>query len=284
MRFGAKILQSMGWKEGTGLGAKQDGNVEPLKVQRRQENVGIGAEKRPFQDSWWEKLMEDAYGKPRGNDGQKNLLEVCEGRRCRPHGKSKLARIERHDASAPSLSIGKNEKSNGEDSASEAGNKPSVKDVKTAKRKSKSVQQPEELKRKISKKRKPNKEGENVLKASELRGSVLDSEMHDPCIGGKSENELQGSKKFLHLVDQYGATVDDTFSKRLVRLDRLLATMCKANENGERDEDGVLLLTDEEKKLWRKTKLEKIRVTEKKLMKTINKAKKRSKHKKNSLK
>ncbi len=104
--FGARILEGMGWKEGTGLGAKRDGIIEPLTVSRRKENLGVGAERRPFKDAWWEKMMEDVYGKPKDveNDAEKeeNLLNACEGRRCRPHGKSKLERLAKQDLAVAS--------------------------------------------------------------------------------------------------------------------------------------------------------------------------------------
>lgn len=96
-RFGAKILESMGWTEGTGLGKKRNGMVEPITVKRKRNNNGIGAvRKSPFEaDPWWEKMMEEAYGAPSTSNSETDLFEACEGRRCRPHGTAKLARIER---------------------------------------------------------------------------------------------------------------------------------------------------------------------------------------------
>jgi len=94
--LGAKLLSKMGWSEGTGLGAKRNGVIEPVGIPKRPEKLGIGAERRPFKDAWWEKAMEDAYGKPKEADADA-LFEACEGRRCRPHGSAKLARLEAHD-------------------------------------------------------------------------------------------------------------------------------------------------------------------------------------------
>lgn len=94
--IGEKLLSKMGWEEGTGLGARRDGRVEPLGAGKRAEKLGIGAERRPFLDAWWERTLEDAYGKP-ATDKEVDLLDACEGRRCRPHGSAKLARLERHD-------------------------------------------------------------------------------------------------------------------------------------------------------------------------------------------
>lgn len=108
--IGAKLLCKMGWSEGTGLGAKRDGKVEPLGAPKREENLGLGAERRPFQDTWWETLMEDAYGKAASSNGaEDNLLNACEGRRCRPHGTAKLARLEAHDRKAAKVTESKSQ-------------------------------------------------------------------------------------------------------------------------------------------------------------------------------
>lgn len=95
--LGAKLLTKMGWKEGTGLGAKRNGMVEPLSTRKRKDNAGIGAQRQRFEDAWWERAMEEAYGKGSAKMGEGDLLEACEGRRCRPHGSAKLARLEAQD-------------------------------------------------------------------------------------------------------------------------------------------------------------------------------------------
>lgn len=93
------MLTKMGWSEGTGLGAKRDGTVAPITVKKRPDSLGIGANRRQIEDPWWEKMMEDAYGKPETAPNPDDLLEACEGRRCRPHGTAKLARLEAHEKS-----------------------------------------------------------------------------------------------------------------------------------------------------------------------------------------
>lgn len=98
--IGAKLLTKMGWVAGTGLGARRDGRVEPLAARRRVDKLGVGAERRPFQDAWWERTMEEAYGKPADTRADEDLLDACEGRRCRPHGSAKLERLEMHDRRA----------------------------------------------------------------------------------------------------------------------------------------------------------------------------------------
>lgn len=95
--LGAKLLSKMGWREGTGLGVKNDGRTEPVKPSRRStQSEGIGLKNKPVDDQWWTKLMVDAYGPPAQSDSV-DLLAACEGRRCRPHGKAKLARLDAQD-------------------------------------------------------------------------------------------------------------------------------------------------------------------------------------------
>jgi len=49
--FGYKLLQRMGWREGKGLGAKEDGLVEHVKAKRNLENRGVGCDAKSS-DNW----------------------------------------------------------------------------------------------------------------------------------------------------------------------------------------------------------------------------------------
>ncbi|KAJ1643706.1 hypothetical protein IWQ61_010497 [Dispira simplex] len=42
--FGFRLLQKMGWKEGKGLGAKEDGITKHLGVTKKRDNLGVGAD------------------------------------------------------------------------------------------------------------------------------------------------------------------------------------------------------------------------------------------------
>lgn len=97
--MGAKLLAKMGWKEGSSLGAREDGLKEPIRHQRRQPSgQGLGHKPSTVDNQWWEKLLANAYGPPKQDQDQPvDLFAACEGRRCRPHGTAKLARIEAHD-------------------------------------------------------------------------------------------------------------------------------------------------------------------------------------------
>ena len=43
--FGSKMLKKMGWKEGDGLGKNSDGMKEHIRISKREESVGLGADK-----------------------------------------------------------------------------------------------------------------------------------------------------------------------------------------------------------------------------------------------
>lgn len=105
--IGAALLGKLGWKEGSGLGARNDGRTEPIRPGRSRERQtqGLGRTKKN-DDDWWKKLMAEAYGGGAEEEGPKkdkrsgkdkrdvDVFEACEGRRCRPHGTAKLARLE----------------------------------------------------------------------------------------------------------------------------------------------------------------------------------------------
>ena len=42
--FGFKMLQKMGWKENTGLGKDEGGDVEYIRIKKRDEGLGLGCE------------------------------------------------------------------------------------------------------------------------------------------------------------------------------------------------------------------------------------------------
>ncbi|KAJ2802586.1 hypothetical protein H4R20_003224 [Coemansia guatemalensis] len=49
-RFGFKMLEKMGWSEGKGLGAKEDGLKEHVKIKLKTNNHGIGADKKTIRN------------------------------------------------------------------------------------------------------------------------------------------------------------------------------------------------------------------------------------------
>ncbi len=63
--FGEKMLKQMGWSEGQGLGKTKTGQVQPLQVRKRKENLGLGADpsKQKWNHNWWEELFNDTAEK-----------------------------------------------------------------------------------------------------------------------------------------------------------------------------------------------------------------------------
>ncbi|RKO90659.1 hypothetical protein BDK51DRAFT_5596, partial [Blyttiomyces helicus] len=41
-KFGLKMMQKMGWSEGKGLGAREDGQTEHVKIKLKEDNLGTG--------------------------------------------------------------------------------------------------------------------------------------------------------------------------------------------------------------------------------------------------
>ncbi|KAF8939464.1 hypothetical protein EDD21DRAFT_391548 [Dissophora ornata] len=50
-KFGLKMMEKMGWSQGKGLGAKEDGVQEHVKVRLKENNLGVGATKKTS-DNW----------------------------------------------------------------------------------------------------------------------------------------------------------------------------------------------------------------------------------------
>ncbi|XP_065844741.1 PIN2/TERF1-interacting telomerase inhibitor 1-like [Oscarella lobularis] len=53
-KFGQRMLEKMGWKNGKGLGRDEDGLVEHIKVTKKKDMSGVGAEKLNSGDNWME--------------------------------------------------------------------------------------------------------------------------------------------------------------------------------------------------------------------------------------
>ena len=68
-KFGIKMMEKMGWKDGDGLGRDMDGIIDPLQIKRRDENLGMGAEldtvvgKFQWKDQFWDDAYNQAAAK-----------------------------------------------------------------------------------------------------------------------------------------------------------------------------------------------------------------------------
>ncbi|KNE57077.1 hypothetical protein AMAG_02831 [Allomyces macrogynus ATCC 38327] len=56
VRFGEEQLKRFGWKEGQGLGKKEQGITTHVRVSRKADNKGIGQGKTDFSFQWWDHL------------------------------------------------------------------------------------------------------------------------------------------------------------------------------------------------------------------------------------
>eukprot|EP00871_Galdieria_phlegrea_P003738 jgi/Galph1/4365/GphlegSOOS_G3005.1 len=73
---GAKLLFKCGWNEGQRLGKFGEGISNPLNVSKRQDRVGLGAEKKTiWNDLWWERYLSEALAK---NSETKNASLLTE--------------------------------------------------------------------------------------------------------------------------------------------------------------------------------------------------------------
>ncbi|KAJ1608545.1 G patch domain-containing protein [Cryptosporidium canis] len=59
--IGANLLQKMGWKEGKGLGKEEVGIQECIQINKRSENLGLGAELQRSSSNDWSDWWKDAY-------------------------------------------------------------------------------------------------------------------------------------------------------------------------------------------------------------------------------
>ncbi len=51
-KFGQRLLEKMGWKDGKGLGANEDGMVDHIKVKVKSDNRGIGFDNKEYNNVW----------------------------------------------------------------------------------------------------------------------------------------------------------------------------------------------------------------------------------------
>ncbi|KAI9002268.1 G-patch domain-containing protein [Gaertneriomyces semiglobifer] len=80
-KFGYKMLQKMGWSEGTGLGLHGHGQTEHVKVRLKEDTLGVGAEKRSG-DNWlennsgFEELLKKLNSETNSNEGNEGVSSV----------------------------------------------------------------------------------------------------------------------------------------------------------------------------------------------------------------
>ncbi|KAG7672834.1 hypothetical protein Ndes2526B_g08310 [Nannochloris sp. 'desiccata'] len=59
--FGERMLRTMGWDKGQGLGKEQQGMKEAIEVKKKEDTVGVGSVARwNWDDKWWERAFDSA--------------------------------------------------------------------------------------------------------------------------------------------------------------------------------------------------------------------------------
>eukprot|EP00382_Lankesteria_abbotti_P004205 CAMPEP_0113845886 /NCGR_PEP_ID=MMETSP0372-20130328/1001_1 /TAXON_ID=340204 /ORGANISM="Lankesteria abbotti" /LENGTH=208 /DNA_ID=CAMNT_0000814969 /DNA_START=58 /DNA_END=681 /DNA_ORIENTATION=- /assembly_acc=CAM_ASM_000359 len=60
-KFGAKILQQCGWKDGEGLGQNKEGQTECVQLKKREDGLGLGAAQESKEvkwENWWREMYD----------------------------------------------------------------------------------------------------------------------------------------------------------------------------------------------------------------------------------
>jgi Pin2-interacting protein X1 len=75
--FARKQLEKMGWSDGTGLGKKRDGIKTHIKVKKRKDQEGIGADKAAAEkatstEQWWKDSLGDTLARLSSKGGKKS--------------------------------------------------------------------------------------------------------------------------------------------------------------------------------------------------------------------
>jgi Pin2-interacting protein X1 len=84
LKFGLKLLKKMGWSEGKGLGKYEDGTLSHIKVQKKGDVLGLGADKHTAQD-WTIHSLEFSDVLKRLNDEQQNVSSIENRERNKSH-------------------------------------------------------------------------------------------------------------------------------------------------------------------------------------------------------
>eukprot|EP00914_Ancora_sagittata_P022275 GHVO01044225.1.p1 GENE.GHVO01044225.1~~GHVO01044225.1.p1 ORF type:complete len:183 (+),score=27.61 GHVO01044225.1:43-591(+) len=60
-KFGKSILAKFGWKDGDGLGASRSGETKPIQITKREQGLGLGAEKANVREEQWTNWWDNQY-------------------------------------------------------------------------------------------------------------------------------------------------------------------------------------------------------------------------------
>ncbi|CAN0002423.1 unnamed protein product, partial [Discosporangium mesarthrocarpum] len=107
-KFGFRMLEKMGWKEGKGLGKNEDGMASNVKVIKKADNLGLGAKRDTSGDQGWASTtlsysgVLEALGKAYANKASGNSAGSDAGKKQSKKGKLNKDKQERATGSSKS--------------------------------------------------------------------------------------------------------------------------------------------------------------------------------------
>ncbi|XP_043858922.1 G patch domain-containing protein 4 [Dromiciops gliroides] len=126
MQFAEEQLHKHGWIQGKGLGKKEDGIVQAIKVKLKQDNAGVGHDpSKEFTDHWWSQLFNKTAASlvvETGKDGVKMKTQAKDTSKQKRTGSSKSSLLYGHFIKSATLTSGgeKAEKQSEQNSEDEA--------------------------------------------------------------------------------------------------------------------------------------------------------------------
>ncbi|KAM9001044.1 G patch domain-containing protein 4 [Sarcophilus harrisii] len=100
MKFAEEQLLRHGWSQGKGLGKKEDGIAQAIKVKLKQDNAGVGHDpSKEFTDHWWSQLFNKTAASlvvETGKDGVKMKTQAKDTSKQKRSGGSKSSLLYGH--------------------------------------------------------------------------------------------------------------------------------------------------------------------------------------------
>ncbi|XP_007482140.1 G patch domain-containing protein 4 [Monodelphis domestica] len=110
MKFAEEQLQRHGWSQGKGLGKKEDGIAQAIKVKLKQDNAGVGHDpSKEFTNHWWSQLFNKTAASlvvETGKDGVKMKTQAKDTSKQKRSSGSKSSLLYGHFIKSATLTSG----------------------------------------------------------------------------------------------------------------------------------------------------------------------------------
>ncbi|XP_044528681.1 G patch domain-containing protein 4 [Gracilinanus agilis] len=110
MKFAEEQLQRHGWSQGKGLGKKEDGIAQAIKVKLKQDNAGVGHDpSKEFTNHWWSQLFNKTAASlvvETGKDGVKMKTQAKDNSKQKRSSGSKSSLLYGHFIKSATLTSG----------------------------------------------------------------------------------------------------------------------------------------------------------------------------------